>query len=237
MLIAIPSKGRAGKTKSDGYIDSAVMFVPRLEADAYRRVSSCEVREVPDKVMGITATRNWILDNADDEWVVFLDDDLKAAGWVELHEESVTHQRIPAVEMIGEWVKLFDLAGQLGLKIWGLATQSAARSVYPWRPFLFHTYVTASCMGIVNSDLRFDESFAVKEDYELCLRCIRDYGGVLGARYLYWENEHWTGKGGCTSYRTQSMEENATMRLMSMYPGLIRRVTRGGSRYSIELDF
>jgi len=237
MLIAIPSKGRAGKTKSDRYMQEAVMFVPRLEAEAYRLFTPCEVREVPDTVRGITATRNWILDNTDDKWVVFIDDDLKTAGWIELYHENGAHRYLTASEMMGEWVKLFELTEQLDLKVWGLATDGALRSVYPWKPFLFHTYVTASCMGIINDGLRFDESFPVKEDYELCLRCIRDHGGVLGARYLYWVNEHWKGKGGCSDYRTQAMEEDVIQRLMSMYSGFIRRVTRGGSKYSIELDF
>jgi len=93
-------------------------------------------------------------------------------------------------------------------------------------------------MGILNDGrTRFDESFPVKEDYELCLRCIKEDGGILGARYLYWHNEHWTGEGGCKDYRTQAMEEKAINKLMSMYPGFIRRVTRGGAEYSINLDF
>lgn len=237
MLVAIPSKGRAGKTKSDRYMPESVMFVPELEAEAYRRSTLCECRAVPDTVRGITSTRNWILDNADDSWVVFIDDDLKNAGWRELLHSSSKGRKLSAQDMIGEWIKLFEITEELSLKIWGLATQGAKRSIYPWKPFLFHTYVTASCMGIINDGLRFDESFLVKEDYELCLRCIRDHGGVLGARYLYWENEHWTGSGGCSDYRTQEMEAEAIGRLMSMYPGFIRKVTRGGSGYSIDLDF
>lgn len=237
MLVAIPSKGRAGKVKSQWYITSASVFVPGLEVEAYEKTGAVNVVGVPMSVRGITATRNWILDNTGDERVVFIDDDLKTAGWNELLSHYAKKRSLTEQEMVGEWVKLFEVAEGLDYRIWGLSTVSATRSIYPYRPFIFHTYVTASCMGIINRGLRFDESFPVKEDYELCLRCIKEDGGVVGARYLYWENEHWAGEGGCRDYRTQEMEEDAIKRLMRMYPGLIRRVTRGGSEYSIELDF
>ena len=139
--------------------------------------------------------------------------------------------------MVGEWRKFFCLTEELGYRIWGMATDGAPQSVYPWRPFIFHTYVTASCMGILNTGLRFDERFPVKEDYELCLRCLREDGGVLGVRYMFWHNSHWADPGGCKPYRTQAMEDDAIGRLIGMYPGLIRKVTKGGSHYSIELDF
>lgn len=237
MLIAMPSKGRAGKTKSDRYITDAVAFVPESEAKSYERSGVSQVVGVPQEIMGITKTRNWILDNADDEWVVFVDDDLKTAGWIELLEFKSKSRHLSGYEMVAEWVKLFDITEELNLRIWGIANDGATRSVYPWSPFIFHTYVTGSCMGILNRGTRFDEDFEIKEDYELCLRCITEDGGIVGARYLYWINSHWADEGGCKEYRTQEMELETIERLIKMYPGLIRQVTRGGSEFSIELEF
>lgn len=240
MLIAMPSKGRAGKTKSDKYITQAVAYVPENEVEAYQAAGLPWVVGVPMDVRGITKTRNWILDHTDEQWVVFIDDDLKIAGWIELGETQGKHRKLTETQMIAEWERLFEITEDVGYRIWGLDTAGALRSVYPYRPFIWHTYVTASCMGIINdpaNPLRFDESFPVKEDYELCLRCIRDDGGVVGARYLYWVNSHWIDPGGVRDYRSQVMELDAIERLIDMYPGLIRRVTRGGSSYSIELDF
>lgn len=237
MTIAIPSKGRAGRVKSQSVIPSAKVFVPRTEADAYLKCGVQNVVMVPDYIRGITATRNWILDSLKDRRVVFIDDDVKACGWFELSDERAKARHLTEAEWLCEFRKLFDVTEQLGYRVWGLSTDGALRSCYPYKPFLFHSYVTASCMGVVNTGIRFDHRFLVKEDYELCLRCIREDGGVLAARYLFWSNDHWTADGGCKSYRTQAMECDATERLMEMYPGFIRRVTRGGSGYSIELDF
>jgi len=216
-----------------------MVFVPASERSDYERAGVANVVPVPVAIRGITRTRNWILDwaqQAGERWVVFVDDDLASAGYVELMSDCVRNRKISAEEWHGEFLRLFEVMQGCGYRIWGVATQAATRSIYPYRPFLFRSYVTASCMGMVSS-LRFDESFPVKEDYELCLRCIREDGGILAARYLFWQNSHWGDKGGCATYRTRDMELAAIHRLMRMYPGMISRVKRGGSEFSIDLEF
>ncbi len=241
MLIAIPSKGRAGKAKSAVRLPGAILYVPKQEEKAYRKFGHENVVPVPMKVKGITATRNWILDNTSENWIVMLDDDVERAGWIELQPQRAIHHEIKDEEIWrGEFAKLFEITEDIGYRIWGLDTYGAPRGVYPYRPFIFHTYVTASCMGILNSSgLRFDESFPVKEDYELCLRCLKEDGGVVGARYFFWRNKHWHDEGGCKDYRTQDMERDCIMRLIKMYPGFVRSVKRakGTGEYSIQLDF
>lgn len=238
MLIAIPSKGRASSIKTSKYLPSAHVFVPEGEAKEYERAGAKNVVAVPAAIRGITKTRNWILDHAKDRRVVMVDDDVKTAGWNRLKDESSNTVKLSEEEWIPEMIRLFDLTEQMKYRIWGVATMNATRAVYPWKPFLFRSYVTASCMGIINDGrTRFDERFQVKEDYELNLRCIKEDGGIVAARYLYWTNSHWTDAGGCAAYRTQLIELRCIKMLVRMYPGMIRRVTRGGSAYSIDLDF
>lgn len=239
MLVAIPSKGRPNRVKSQKILPSARVFVPASEMDDYRKAGVRNLVSVPDSVRGITPTRNWILENAHDRWVVMLDDDVKRAGWVRLEKQNSTYHPLRSeAAWLAEMVRLFDLTEQLKYRIWGVATQSAPRAIYPWKPILFRSYVTASFMGIVNDGrTKFDERFKVKEDYELTLRCVKEDGGVVAARYLFWENSHWTDAGGCAAYRTQLLELRCIKLLVSMYPGMIRRVTRGGSSYSVELEF
>jgi len=237
MLIAIPSKGRAGETKSDQLLTEATLFVPESEAEDYRRYAKCSVVEVPNDVKGITKTRNWILKNTDERRVVMIDDDVKNQGWIKLYEHNVKHKKLKQQEWLFEFERLFDVVEDLGWRIFGVKTESALRSVYPYKPILFSSYITASCMGIINDkEYLFDESFPVKEDYEICLRHLEEFGGIVAARYLYWENSHWGDDGGCKAYRTQTMEAKAIRDLVKMYPGRIRKITRGGSNYSIELN-
>lgn len=237
MLIAIPSKGRAGKVKSLKYLPSAVLFVPEYEAAAYRSQYP-NIVAVPSNVSGITQTRNWILDNANDDSVVMVDDDVKMCGWVKLHASKSQHVKLTPDVWLKECEKLFELTRSMRYRLWGISTQSAPRSVYPYKPILWRSYVTASFCGICNeTGLRFDETYKVKEDYEINLRCVKEDGGVVAARYLYWENSHWHDEGGCKDYRTTTMEQDAIDRLCVAYPGMVRKINRGGSEYSIELNF
>jgi hypothetical protein len=138
---------------------------------------------------------------------------------------------------LNEFEKYFDICEQMGYKIWGVKTEAAPRSVYPYKPILFKTYITASCMGIINDgEYMFDERFVVKEDYEICLRHIMDKGGLLGIRYLHWENSHWEEDGGCKDYRTIEIERNAINLLNELYPGMIRSAKRKANKFTIQLN-
>jgi hypothetical protein len=237
MLIAIPSKGRAGKTKSEQILKNGVLYVPESEYHQYKKYSN-NVIAVPNDVRGITKTRNWILKNTQSQRVVFVDDDVVNAGWIKMYEHNARPKKLSNAEWEKAFITLFDVTEQMGYKVWGVSTDGAPRSVYPYKPYLFRSYVTASCMGIINDgEYYFNESFAVKEDYELCLRHIADKGGVLCARYLFWQNSHWVDDGGCKEYRTQNIELECIQKLIKMYPGYIKQVRRGGSNFSIELNF
>ena len=237
MIIAIPSKGRAGETKTDKILRSGILYVPNSEVNQYKACSK-NVIGIPDEVKGITKTRNWILKNCGETRVVFIDDDVKAQGWKKLYVNNAKDKPLSENQWLREFEKLFDTTEQLNYKIWGVATDGALRSVYPYKPFLFRSYVTASCMGIINDgSYYFDEDFPVKEDYEICLRHIKERGGILCCRYIYWANSHWVNDGGCKSYRTQKMEAECIKKLVEKYPNYIRQIVRGGSEYSISLNF
>ena len=237
MIIAVPSKGRAGNTSTQNIIASAVWFVPAAEYEQYVGAGHDTVA-VPNEVKGITKTRNWILDNVEDRWVVMIDDDVKNAGWVELMPHKRHQRRLKENDFLKCFVCAFEILEGLKWKVWGAKTESSLRSCYPCRPILFQTYITASCMGIINDgSYRFDEAFELKEDYEIGLRHIVEFGGVLGLRYWHWENKHWDKEGGCGAYRTSAIEEKCVRQLQEKYPGFVRRVRRGGSQYSIELNF
>jgi hypothetical protein len=239
MIVAIPSKGRAGKTKSQSVIPSALMFVPELEVHAYEMGGSNNVIGVPDNVKGITATRNWIMrycEKINEKYLVFIDDDVKRAGYVKLYSRKSKYRALSGDQLLYEWQKLFQITEQMQYRIWGTSTEGSPRSVYPYKPFLTRTYITASCMGmILDGKTYFDEDFPVKEDYEICLRCITEDGGILGARYLFWENSHWHDEGGCKDYRTQEMERKCIKQLQRKYPGYVRYSKTSAQEYCIKL--
>ncbi|HSR76311.1 MAG TPA: hypothetical protein VLN57_06970 [Xanthobacteraceae bacterium] len=235
MLIAVPSKGRAGRVTTQAVLPSCALYVPLLEVPAYQRTGGRNVVAVPNEVRGITATRNWILRSTEDPRVVMIDDDVKTQGWRELLERASTSHQLDEAGWLAEFRKLFELTEQLDYRIWGVATDGAGRAIYPYNPFRFRSYVTASCMGLINDGRTyFDESYLSKEDYELCARCISEDGGVVCAQYLYWVNLHYSA-GGVQGFRTQTMEVDCIRRLRRAYPGLVRVVQRKTNDWAIEI--
>lgn len=238
MLIAVPSKGRAGLTTTNKIIPNlSTFFIPESEYHQYKGIVK-NIVCVPKEIKGITDTRNWILQNTDEKWVVFLDDDAKNVGYNKLEERKTRNIQIKNEDFWAEeFLGFFDLTMQLGYKIWGVRTESSARGTHPYKPFLTRSYVTASCMGIVNDgEYMFNPDFKVKEDYEICLRHIKDKGGILAVRYLHWQNEHWTTDGGCKDYRTIDMERDAIKKLIKLYPNMISLAKRKANEFTIKLN-
>jgi len=210
------------------------MYVPESEVNDYRRHCSQDVVGVP--VSGITKTRNWILDNTDSPRVVMIDDDVESQGWIRMQGEKSKKISLSEDRWLAEFDVLFDVAEDMGRRVWGISTDGAPCSVHTQQPFLSRSYLTASCLGILNhTGIRFDERFVVKEDYELGLRCVKEDGGFVAARYLFWRNSHWSDDGGCKEYRTQLNELKAIKMLQEMYPGMIKQIKRGGCDYSISI--
>lgn len=237
MEIAVPSKGRAGKVKTQQILSQCLVYVPEIESEAYILGGTKNVISVPNSIKGITQTRNWILKNSKNKRVVMIDDDVKSCGYFKLYERKAKQKKLTEDEWLAEFEKLFDITEGLNYRIWGVSTDGALRSVYPYNPFLWKSYITASCMGIVNDGQTFfDENFTVKEDYELNLRCIVEDGGVVCARYLYWANDHWHEDGGCKDYRSEKLERSMIRKLKTKYPGMVRATYRKNSPWCIELN-
>ena len=217
MIIAIPSKNRAGRTTSQKVLPNGIFYVPESEVHQYKNYIK-NVIGVPKEIIGITATRNWILKNTDERYIVFIDDDVKYCGYSRLDERNTKKIEIRDEDFWNEeFIKFFGLCEELEYKMWGVRTESSPRGVYPYKPILFRTY-------------------KVKEDYEICLRHIKDKGGILGIRYLHWENEHWSTEGGCKDYRTIEMERECIKKLIKQYPKMVASAKRKNNEFCIKLN-
>ena len=88
MLIAVPSKSRAGQTTTNKILPNlSTFFIPESEYHQYKGLVK-NIVCVPKEIQGITPTRNWILQNTDERYVVFLDDDAKNVGYTKLNERK-----------------------------------------------------------------------------------------------------------------------------------------------------
>jgi hypothetical protein len=235
--IAIPSKGRAGLITSQNIFKSGVLYVPESELMQYS-IYKNKIVQIPNEVKGITQTRNWILKHNENKNVFFLDDDLQYGGYIERKETKYKVIRVEDESVyIGEIEKLFEVSYQVGSKIFGFFTVGNNLTNYSYSPFLFNGVCLGSCMGIINDgSYFFDESFEVKEDYELTLRHLKEKGLTVRSNILFMQHEHTQTKGGCRDSNRIEKEKKAIKKLIKMYPGMIKEAKHRGTQFSIQLN-
>jgi len=234
--IAIPSKGRAGLITSHEIFKSAVIYIPENEINQYS-IYTNKIVGVPIEVKGITATRNWILKNNNCN-IFFLDDDFEYGGYVERTDEKYKVKRVKDESIyISEIEKLFTISDQSNSKIFGLFTVGNNLTNYAYNPFLFNGVCLGSCMGIINDgSYYFDETFEVKEDYELTLRHYTERGITVRSNILFMQHEHTQLRGGCRDSKRIEKEKTAVKKLIEMYPGMIKEAKHRGTSFAIQLN-
>lgn len=215
LLIAIPSKGRAGKVTShhvlSGIDDKYVaLFVPQSEAEQYSQHHP-QVIGVPDEVKGITPTRNFILDYCEEHgigWNLQVDDD--ALYW-SYFEGGVGTPGIPLPDdrKLGLLVNYFTMCEEMGTNLFGFNVSGDKKFYREYSPFSLLSVVVGNLMGIVVDDQRFDERLKVKEDYDFSLQSLYRHRRIIRSNKYVWRVEHHDTEGGCKSYRTLQVEKDA----------------------------
>jgi glycosyltransferase involved in cell wall biosynthesis len=235
--IAIPSKGRAGLITSQKIFKSATLYIPESELMQYS-IYENKIVTIPIEVKGITATRNWILKYNNGKNVFFLDDDLQYGGYIERTDLKYKVKRITEESIyINEIIKLFDIAEQSNSKIFGFFTVGNNLTNYSYNPFLFNGVCLGSCMGIINDgSYYFDETFEVKEDYELTLRHFTERGITVRSNIIFMQHEHTQLRGGCRDSNRIQKEKTAVKKLITMYPNMIKEAKHRGTSFAIQLN-
>jgi hypothetical protein len=213
-----------------------VIYIPENEINQYS-IYTNKIVGVPIEVKGITATRNWILKNNNCN-IFFLDDDFEYGGYVERTEEKYKVKRVKEENVyISEIEKLFAITEQSNSKIFGLFTVGNNLTNYAYNPFLFNGVCLGSCMGIINDgSYYFDETFEVKEDYELTLRHYTERGITVRSNILFMQHEHTQTRGGCRDSNRIDKEKKAIKKLITMYPNMIKEAKHRGTQFSIQLN-
>ncbi len=222
--IALPSYKRAGLVKTQGIAPSASIYVPESQADEYRQHHE-NVVGIPDKLDGnIARKRNAILDLNKDSWVLMMDDDL---GDVAYWEDGTRHIMTPGVFM--DFVeKYFDLADQMGVKLWGINQKRDEMAYQCMRPFNLLSPILGPFSGHLGSNLRYDETCGAKEDYDYWLQHIQRHRKTLRINKYHYRHAHGTGQqGGLTAIRSMEYEQAAADRMIQKWGRDIIKV--GGS--------
>lgn len=217
--VYIPSMGRAGIVTSHKLFTNHTIVCPESEVQEYRKHHD-NVLGVPDNIKGITKTRNWILNNIDDEWHIQVDDDALSFHMFEQGKmiNFIDPERIQRILL-----SQFNMCDEWGLKVWGLSLAADYKFYREYTPFSTQGVIGANIIGIIKNPIRFDERLRVKEDYDYAMQHIAKYGGALRLMKYGIDVIHLTNEGGCVSYRTKDVEMDAyKVLLMKWGPKIVK---------------
>jgi len=205
ITVAIPSYKRSGDVSTLKVAPFAKVWVPASQADEYiAEYGVNRVVAIPDELDGnIARKRNAILDLAETDKVLMLDDDIVKVGVFEGSQViSLTPTHFAWLITEG-----FRMADEAGVRLWGINQNSDAMTYMSMRPFAFLASVLGPFCGHIKAELRYDEGMAPKEDYDFFLKNIYHYRKVFRFNKYHYVAKHGTGQvGGIVGQRSMGLE-------------------------------
>lgn len=208
--VAIPSYKRAGEVLTLDVAPFAWVWVPESQGDDYRKHYGDRVITIPDELDGNSARkRNAILDKSPCPWVVLMDDDVTKFT---MFEGGRRHTLNPSgvARMIERG---FELAYQLGVRIWGINTNSDPIAYRCFTPLALLSPVLGPFLGILGTELRYDEWVRSKDDYDFWIQHIHKDHQTLRLNMYNYYHKIADNAGGTVSIRSQAYEKEGIQRM------------------------
>ena len=222
--ILSPSYRRADSASTQEYLPACTYVVARSEKKAYESAGR-RVIAVPNDVQGnVCRVRNYILDHFNR--ALILDDDIRCFGrWDQQQNVKLTTD--DAMEFIEQ---AFNLAQQLGVRMWGMNLLPDKGAYREYTPFAFRAVVLGPVQGFINMDLRYDETLPLKEDYDLSLQVLNKYRRTLRFNMYHYVCGQHTNVGGCATYRTMDRERKQFLLLQKKWGSDIVQIDSQGGQ-------
>ena len=235
MKIVIPSYRRPDNCLTAKLLRRAVIAVHKNEIEEYRKHNQNEILEMPDELAekGMAVIRNWILDNAGDEEILMIDDDIKYFLYFERSERKKMDE-----EMIYELAENgFRMARECGTKLWGINVAPDKIFYKECSPFALTSPVCGTFFGAIRDpEIRFDERLGLKEDYDYSIQILKKYRKIWRFNKYFYQAEHINSTGGCSGYRSFDREKEQAELLQKKWGKKIVRINRKGQHGHISIN-
>lgn len=173
LRVVIPSRKRVRilANRALSLFPDAMVTVAESEMDDYRSiVDVARLVPHPDSVTGIASIRQWVLDNFDDECILFVDDDvyqlISLVGYSYSKISSPAHAMRVALNTA-------NIAREMGTVVFGFNQAFDVRKFVPQKPFLLHSWA-GGVIGIIGRDFRYDPALRLRADIDFCLQVLYD---------------------------------------------------------------
>jgi hypothetical protein len=222
--VAIKSYRRAATVTTTNWFPDATVWVPESQYSEYRKNNIKNLEAVPDECDGNCGRKsNAILDRSPCKWTLILDDDITA---IKKFEGGTDHTLTPA-QCMAFVEHAFDVANQMGVKLWGVNQNSDEMAYATFRPFNLLAPILGPFNGHLEPVLRYDERCAGKDDYDFWLQNIRKYHRTLRFNAYHYKHDHGRKPGGWVSVRTMDVERHYIEQMRKKWGDKVFKV--GGS--------
>jgi len=191
-------------------------------------VTADEVEEYQSRATGMVVeggdlcqSRNRALEyaNAEGKYCLMLDDDLVKIKMF----QTIGETEIAFFELVAE---MYNVLKGTPLYLAGVASTNNRYFYHPEKPLGLKHFCGGWCtLTKTGSKPRYDAALRTKEDYDITLQHIKEYGGVCRINYLSPEFKHWNNPGGVVDYRTTDVEQASIKYLEAKWGRAIRRNT------------
>lgn len=212
----IPSYKRPNKQYTLEKYPFFKVWVDSSEEEEYRKCNygkEKQIIELPDGIQGnVARVRNYILENElkENDAVVICDDDIQYFGCYENNENyfyGYEENELEADEM-DEFIENNSfIAQQLGFKMWGVRVNSDHLGYRHNRPYSNNVILGPFSCFLKGFNLKYDETLNLKEDYDIYLQNIMEYGGVLRNNKYFYRCLQSSNVGGCALQRNLKKEK------------------------------
>lgn len=244
-LICVPSAGRPARQitlrnlRKFKLLDRTVVCVPAAQERRYvLELGEGLVVAVPDEVVGIAATRQWVLTKyAREEGakrVLMIDDDMDFCYRPDVKD--------PKLKIVETKEKMLDMLARLdrwmddGFVHVGVSARQGNHNKYIGEDGVYglHPYRDATRMiNMYQYDVEALRKLPivwgrvpVMEDFDLTLQLLRmDKPNRVFFEYC-WNQRDSGATGGCSTYRTAEMQREAARTLAQLHPGFVKPVEK-----------
>lgn len=225
-----PTYKRAKGVFTQSNLPFVKYVVAEFEAEDYLREGhDCWI--VPDSAQGnLCRIRNYILDNADTDQIVLVDDDMTGiARW-----DKQKQKRLEPDEVLEFCEMAFNMADDFDIRYWGLNCLPDKGAYREYTPFAFKAYIGGPFQAFNRLDLRYDEALPLKEDYDLSLQVLNKYRRALRFNAYHYIVKQHTNTGGCADYRTLAREKEQMQMLIRKWGSKIVQEDKSSKGYDIN---
>lgn len=231
IYFCIPSYKRAFEQRTLDYLESIgikkeQIYISTQTEEDYKEYTE-KYGERANIIYGegncVSDNRNNILNSfPENTKIVMLDDDLSFIG--KLGNKKIIP--FPSKELMSFIEDAFNYCEKNNALIW---TGYPAENGYFMKNTIDKRNFGVGCiMGIINSKYRFNPTYKIKEDFELCLHTMKDGYNCIRFNFIHAKGKH-KSKGGCEEFWKSNLDEECTKRILLEYPTLIKKGNKENS--------